>query len=225
MISFSAKAQRSWNMREAAKRAADVHLQNALLSSHQTYLQILDHTVQTSRAAIIRQIETSVIQNITTPSKGALVSATTCKMRCVQTKTKRQSSRKLRLALPRWLTDTVWEFAMHECEAGWNFRVRPIDIRRYGSFPFEIVRSGDVKAVKNLFATGELSVSDHEAGEWDLASKSMLTVSHNLSAYQSVEHSLDSGRRLQLKLVMSQSANSYYKSFQSAASTRKCTKL
>jgi formiminotetrahydrofolate cyclodeaminase len=55
MISFSAKAQRSWNMREAAKRAADVHLQNALLSSHQTYLQILDHTVQTSHAAIIKE--------------------------------------------------------------------------------------------------------------------------------------------------------------------------
>jgi hypothetical protein len=211
-------------MREAANRAADVRLQNALLSSHQTHLQTLENAVQMSYAAIIGQISTSANQNATTPPSNAVVLSAISKKLSVHPVTKRQASRTFRLALPRWLTNTVWEFAMYEC-AGWNFRVRPINIRQYGSFPFEIVRSGDVKAVMNLLATGELSVSDHEAGEWDLASKSMLTVSHNLSPYQSVEHSLDPERRLQLKLVMSHSANSYYKSYQSAASTRKCTKL
>jgi hypothetical protein len=163
-------------MREAANRAADVHLQNAFLSSHQAQLQTLDRAVQTSHAAIIRQLEVSLVQEPTTPPSTALVPATS-KKRSVQTNRKRQPSLKLRLAFPRWLTTSVWEFAMHECEGGWNMQLRPINIRPYGSFAFDVVRSGDVKAVMNLLAIGELSVSDHEVDKYGLVDKSPLTVS------------------------------------------------
>jgi hypothetical protein len=210
-------------MREAASRAADVKLQNALLSSHQTHLQNLDNAVQTSHTAIISRIDTSVVQSPITPLSSAVILSAASNKRSVPTKTKRQSSRTLRLAFPRWLTSFVWEFAMHECEGVWNMQLRPINIRRHGSFPFDIVRSGDVKAVMNLLATGELSVSDREVDRYGLANKSPLTVSR-VSTYLLSTLS-NSGRRLPLKLATSNSATTCYKSSQFAASTLTYTKL
>jgi hypothetical protein len=204
-------------MREAASRAADVQLQNALLSSHQTHLQNLDNAVQTSHTAIISRIDTSVVQSPITPLSSAVILSAASNKRSVPTKTKRQSSRTLRLAFPRWLTSFVWEFAMHECEGVWNMQLRPINIRRHGSFPFDIVRSGDVKAVMNLLATGELSVSDREVDRYGL------TVSR-VSTYLLSTLS-NSGRRLPLKLATSNSATTCYKSSQFAASTLTYTKL
>lgn len=68
----------------------------------------------------------------------------------------------MRLALPRWLSHYVWEFAAHKLDSAWNFSVRPVNIRPYGTFVFDVVRSGNVEAVRKLLASGELSVSDHE---------------------------------------------------------------
>jgi hypothetical protein len=164
-------------MREASIRAMDVRLQNALLSSHQAQLHNLDRAVQTSHAAIIKQIEASGVQESTPPPRKAVILSAISNKHSVQTKTTKKPSRTFRLAFPRWLRTSVWEFAMQECEGGWSMQLRPINIRQYGSFPFDVVRSGDVKAVMSLLATGELSVSDREVDEYGLANKSPLTVS------------------------------------------------
>jgi hypothetical protein len=210
-------------MREASIRAMDVRLQNAMLSSHQAQLHNLDRAVQTSHAAIIRQIEASGVQEPTPPPSKAVILSATSNKHSVQIKTKKKPSRTLRLAFPRWLTTSVWEFGMHECEGGWNMQLRPVNIRRYGSFPFDVVRSGDVKAVMNLLATGELSVSDREVDKYGLTNKSPLTVSQVCTYLLRILS--DFGRRLPLKLVTSNSATSCYKSLQFAASTLRYTKL
>lgn len=70
----------------------------------------------------------------------------------------------MRLALPSWLSHTVWEFAAHELDGAWNFSVRPVNIRPYGTFVFDVVRSGDVGAVRKLLTSGGLSISDQEDG-------------------------------------------------------------
>jgi hypothetical protein len=76
-------------MREAANRAADVRLQNALLSSHQTHLQTLENAVQMSYAAIIGQISTSANQNAATPPSNAVVLSAISKKLSVHPVTKR----------------------------------------------------------------------------------------------------------------------------------------
>lgn len=82
----------------------------------------------------------------------------------------------MRLALPRWLSRYVWEFAAHELDGAWNFSVRPINIRPYRTFVFNVVRSGNVEAVRKLLTSGELSVSDQEVG-FILGHNSLLGVS------------------------------------------------
>jgi hypothetical protein len=201
----------------------DVRLQNSLLSSHQAQLHHLDRAVQTSHAAIIKQIEASGVQEPTPPPSKAVILSATSNKHSVQIKTKKKPSRTLRLAFPRWLTTSVWEFGMHECDGGWNMQLHPVHIRRYGSFPFDVVRSGDVKAVINLLETGELSVSDREVDEFGLANKSPLTVSRVCTYLLRTLSNF--GRRLPLKLVTLNSATSCYNSSQFAASTLRCTKL
>jgi hypothetical protein len=80
------------------------------------------------------------------------------------------------LALPRWLSHGIWEFAVHELDGAWNFRVRPVTIRPYGTFAFDVVRSGNVEAVRKLLSSGELSVSDYEHS-FDRGPKPLLLVS------------------------------------------------
>lgn len=88
----------------------------------------------------------------------------------------RQSSLKVRLKLPRWFTQTVWEFVTYDIGDGWMFQVRPINIRPRGTRAFAAVRSGDVETVKRLLASGELSASDCEHSRFS-EHRSLLTVS------------------------------------------------
>lgn len=164
-------------MREALNRATEVSMQNALLSSHQAHLQNLDRAVQASHAAITSQLETSVVQKSTMSSGISPAIPSASKQMSLRTKTKRQSSRTFRLALPRWLTSCVWEFAVQECQGNWDFQLHPVYVRQYGSFAFDVVRSGNVEAVKKILATGELSVSDQELDRFGVVNKSPLTVS------------------------------------------------
>ena len=73
-----------------------------------------------------------------------------------------RSTLKHRLTLPRWFTDTVWEFAAYSCESGCIFKLRPVDVREEGAFVFEVVRPGNIKAVRALLVSGELSSSDYD---------------------------------------------------------------
>lgn len=82
----------------------------------------------------------------------------------------------MRLALPRWLSQHAWEFVVNELDGAWNFSVRPVNIRPYGTFVFDVVRSGNVGAVRKLLTSGQLSVSDQEVGFY-LGHNSLLTVS------------------------------------------------
>lgn len=153
---------RSWNLRQAALRAAEAQSQNALLSTHEAQLQNLSLVVQSGHASILERIETtrSLGSNISAPCASTVNS--TRQGLLPRGRTKNIPVWTLRLALPRWLARRVWEFAVHESNGAWNFRVRPINIRPYGTFVFDIVRSGNVEAVKKLLTSGELSVSDRE---------------------------------------------------------------
>ena len=87
-----------------------------------------------------------------------------------------QSSRKFRLTLPRWFTETVWDFGTYNFGDGWVFQVQPIHIRPQTTPAFDVVRSGNVEAVRRLLASGELSASDCEYREYG-EPKALLTVS------------------------------------------------
>lgn len=168
---------RSWNLRQAALRAAEAQSQNALLSAHEAQLQNLSFVVQSGHASILERIDAtrSLGSNISAPCASTVNSNRQGIL--PRGRTKNISAQTLRLALPRWLAHRVWEFAVHDMDGAWNFRVRPINIRPYGTFAFDILRSGNVEAVRKLLASGELSVSDHENDLFESRHKSLLFVS------------------------------------------------
>lgn len=51
---------------------------------------------------------------------------------------------------------------MFDAGSGWQFQLQPVNYRPSGSFAFEVVRSGNVSAVRKLLDSGRLSVRDYE---------------------------------------------------------------
>jgi hypothetical protein len=79
-------------------------------------------------------------------------------LRCESTK--RPKARTYRLGLPNWLTDCVWEFAVQSSANVWTVQVYNINIRPRRCYVFDVVSSGDVKAVRELLEFGQLSLRD-----------------------------------------------------------------
>ncbi|KAM0722808.1 hypothetical protein Q7P37_002250 [Cladosporium fusiforme] len=153
----------SWSVRESMNHAAMNIAQNAVLSAQSTRLQNLEHSIQKGHTTIIARLdETTVRRSI--PASGvfplAHVSRATPSNRASDYRGKR-SDRKLRVSLPRWLVDCVWEFGIRTSETGWEFRIHPINLRSTDDFLYEVVKSGNVPAVRKLLESRELSTHDH----------------------------------------------------------------
>lgn len=86
---------------------------------------------------------------------------TYAKSRCAQKNTRKEVSKKIRLTLPRCFANCVWEFGATQSESGWDFRLHSIHVRPEKSLAFEVVRSGNVRAVRTLLQRGDLSIHDH----------------------------------------------------------------
>ena len=90
---------------------------------------------------------------------------------------KRGPLRKIRIALPRYFTNCVWEFGLQEYGNGWAMQLQPINERPPESFVFDVVRSGRVPAVRSLLESGSLSMQDQAAASEFSTRKSLLDVS------------------------------------------------
>jgi hypothetical protein len=89
---------------------------------------------------------------------------------------------KLRLSLPLWLVNRVWEFGLREAEGGWTAQLYPIMVRPRSACVLDFVYSGDVHTVRRLLRSGQLSVRDHLDFQGTLSS--FLTVSVWCSSLQ-----------------------------------------
>ena len=90
---------------------------------------------------------------------------------------KRGPLRKIRIALPRYFTNCVWEFGLQEYGNGWAMQLQPINERPPESIAFSVVRSGCVSAVRALLESGSLSMQDQAAASEFSTRKSLLDVS------------------------------------------------
>jgi hypothetical protein len=79
-------------------------------------------------------------------------------LRCKSTE--RSKTHVYRMRLPSWLVDRVWEFEVHRSINGWTTQVYAVNVRPYDSCIFDVVRSGNVKAVRELLESGQLSLHD-----------------------------------------------------------------
>jgi hypothetical protein len=144
--------------------------QNDAISSHILQLHSLEHTVQDGNALILDRLAVSEIQEKI--QDVVLSSSRAFEVR----KPKTQKRHKIRIALPRFFTDRVWEFGLQESENGWAMQLHPVIERPLDSFVFNVVRSGSVPAVRRLLESGDLSMQDHAAASEYWPRRSLLDV-------------------------------------------------
>jgi hypothetical protein len=76
--------------------------------------------------------------------------------------------RKIRISLPNWFTDTVWEVGTFDM--GYDniqtLQLRFFHVRPMNSAIFKVICSGNVESVRKLLGTGHLSLQDHFRSEW-----------------------------------------------------------
>ena len=135
--------------------------QNALPVAHERHLQDFDSTMQAGHAAILLRINSldSSTTGLSQPASSPLMDD---RIQDRQKYLNWRTTLKHRLTVSRWFTDTVWEFAAYSCESGCIFKLHLVDVREEGAFVFEVVRPGNIKAVRALLVSGELSSSDYD---------------------------------------------------------------
>jgi hypothetical protein len=74
---------------------------------------------------------------------------------------KRDKSYRLRVSLPPWFLNCVWELGIHQADGVWTAQIWPINVRPGSALVFDYVRSGDVEAVRELLQSGQLSMRDY----------------------------------------------------------------
>ena len=73
---------------------------------------------------------------------------------------RRKKLYKFRLSLPRWFSESVWDFGMYVSEGSWAVYLQHMNIRPSEASIFEVVESGNVEAVRQLIQSGRLSFQD-----------------------------------------------------------------
>lgn len=145
----------------------------SLLSSQQDRLEQIERALQTGQADIIARITKS---SSSSSSQGKVLldtshySSTSQGLDRQTLSTVRSNGRfspVIRISLPRWFTTRVWEFGSYDTglSSAKTFQIRSINFRPNKSAVFEVVRSGNVEAVRKLLASKELLVTDHASQE------------------------------------------------------------
>jgi len=147
---------RSRTMREHANQAAAFALQRELQIEHSKQLQ---NTVEAAKVAFLGQVTSSTLLE----PAGSIQTQQTSVIKPFATRPirqKRDRSYRLRLSLPRWFVNCVWELAVHEADGVWTTQIWPVNLRHHDAVVFEYVQSGDVEAVSRLLQSGQLSMRD-----------------------------------------------------------------
>lgn len=143
-------------MRESTKHAAAFALQSE-------HIRRLHNTVETGNAVLLGHMTNSTLLEPATSTRTqqkSVVTADSTKPR----RQKRDRSYRLRVSLPRWFVNRVWELGVHESDGVWTTQIWPVNVRPDSAVVFDYVRSGDLEVVRGLLQSGQLSMRDHSRG-------------------------------------------------------------
>lgn len=147
----------NWNIRQAARNASSLTLQNQ-------QLKILQASVESGQVALINHMTGfATATQVATSSDSSLQSSSIEDVKDNRTAIRRSrhgKSRRFRVSLPRWLVGRVWELGLHECDNVWTLQLAPMNVRPARTYVFDFVRAGDVEAVRKLIGSRQLSVQD-----------------------------------------------------------------
>ncbi|KAL9095830.1 MAG: hypothetical protein Q9165_001827 [Trypethelium subeluteriae] len=134
--------------------------------SQQTQLIVADScTAMSSRSLRIESIE---IEAGETSSSGDYLEQGGRPLPARQAKRKTRR-KKIRIDLPRWLSNRVWEFAISESQSSWGATLYTYNLVPRDSPIFRCCRSGDIDAMKRLIRSGEASLLDTTKDSWGIS--------------------------------------------------------
>jgi hypothetical protein len=140
-------------MRESAKHVAAFALQSE-------HIKQLHNTVETGNAVLLGHLTNSTLLEPATATRTqpeSVLTAGSTRHR----RQRRNKSYRLRICLPRWFVNCVWELAVHEADGVWTTQIWPVNVRPSSAVVFDYVSSGDVTVVRELLQSGRLSMRDH----------------------------------------------------------------
>jgi hypothetical protein len=149
-------------MREHANQAAAFARQRELQIEHFKQLQ---ETFEAAKAAFQGQIANPAHLEPPAVTQAQHDSAA----RTAVTESRRHKhdrSYRVRVSLPRWFVNCVWELGVYETDGVWTTQIWPVNVRPTSAVVFEYVENGDVEAVRGLLHSRKLSLRDH-MHSWD----------------------------------------------------------
>lgn len=149
-------------MREHANQAAAFARQRELQIEHFKKLQ---ETFEAAKAAFQGQIANPALLEPPAVTQAQHDSAA----RTAVTESRRHKhdrSYRVRVSLPRWFVNCVWELGVHEADGVWTTLFLPVNVRPHGAVVFDYVEAGDVDAVRDLLDSDRLSLRDHRYSDY-----------------------------------------------------------
>jgi hypothetical protein len=141
-------------MRDSESQAIMLQRQNDLMALQQLQLDAIQQNVSFGNAFITSQVahhtsEGSNIRSVHGSTHRGI-------------RQKKQSSFKLRIPLPQWLTSRTWAFAANQSQGSWTIEIHPVYRRQADNVPaLNCFQYGDIASLQRSLCTGELS-------QWDM---------------------------------------------------------
>lgn len=146
--------QRSWNMRQHMQQAATAALYSERLSR-------LQDTIESGNSQLLGHVTALANREMDPSSPGLGLGQQHTRLKRLEHKgLKRKKVYQVRLSLPRWFSESVWDFGMYVSEGTWAVCLQQKNVRTGDTYIFKIVASGDVEAVRHLLQAGYLSFQD-----------------------------------------------------------------
>jgi hypothetical protein len=187
-------------MRESAKHVAAFALQSE-------HIKQLHNTVETGNAVLLGHLTNSTLLEPATATRTQQTSLITTGASNTE-RQKRNKSYRLRVNLPRWFVNCVWELGVHQADGVWTTQIWPVNVRPSSAVVFDYVSSGDVEAVRELLQSGKLSMRDYRDGHYK--EESLFEVSITYTTTQRANQAYSKFCRLQPRADISRFAGSCY---------------
>ncbi|KAK2003162.1 hypothetical protein LX36DRAFT_566760 [Colletotrichum falcatum] len=82
--------------------------------------------------------------------------------------TSRGPAPQARVQLPRWISETFWDFQAHRACTGWKVSIKPWTVRSYNDEIFNLCRDGSWADVLEALESNEASLQDVDPRGWSL---------------------------------------------------------
>lgn len=136
------------------------HMQQAATAAlHSERLSRLQDTLESGNSQVLGHVTALAHRMEPSPLNSDLGQHTKPK-RLPYRELRRKKVYKFRLSLPRWFSESVWDFGVYASEGIWAIYLQHMNVRPWSAYVFEVVRSGDVEAVRCLLQSGHLSFQD-----------------------------------------------------------------